>query len=111
MRVVAGDAGGELVQVGEPDDRRAPTTQACDHLGVMLRDGAIERLAAAGERGAAHLHEVLDRDRHAHGAFGDPRESVQARIVARAPQCTGRVAFELDRPVAAIGRQRLQKCR
>ena len=92
MRVVAGDAVGELMQVGEAHDESAGTLQSRDHLGVPRAGNALECLAAATEGHAFDMHEVLDRHRHTRQeapawrwqGIGQPRERVQVGALPRA---------------------------
>jgi hypothetical protein len=104
VRVGAGDAVGELVKVGEPDEDRARTPQPRDHLGITVRGRAIEGLAAGAERRASHEHQVFHRDGHAtEQPVGcrlhtgrKPRERVQLAVAMRPPQRVGGIGPKRD---------------
>jgi len=78
MHVGAGHAVCELMQIGGADDQCTGLAQFAYGYGVALRLLAIHRARAASERMAAHMHQILHRDRHTgeHSkrlAFGETR--------------------------------------
>src|SRR4030095_391365 len=77
VRVGAGYAVGELMQVGSADDQRARRAQLRHYHSVARRLVTRQSFGAAGEGIALHVHQIFDRHRHA-----SERPKVLARLDA-----------------------------
>src|SRR5207245_10946969 len=63
VRILAGDAEGELVQVLFSQDHRAGRLQMADHRGVELRHVVAQDGRAHGRRYTGEIEKILDPDR------------------------------------------------